>query len=177
MSRKSSLGSKMSFKSGLGWFCIYNKPIIYRKFVLREFWNHSKVLNKRVSPASRASSAPCNQPLRPCSHDPGIDNCPATSHWPWILISSVHMNKKLARVMPINTLRGNHKIFPPTWNGEILLNKKHSDKRKSYFILWYLQIERSWLSAVVKCARFIVSGWSDQFFWVAYYTSWFQTWY
>ena len=84
---------------------------------------------------------------------------------------------KLARVMPINTLRGYHKIFPPTWNGEILLNKKHSDKRKSYFMLWYLQIERSWLSAVVKCAQFIVSGWPDQIFWVAYYTSWFQTWY
>jgi hypothetical protein len=31
------LGRKMSFKLGLGWFCIYNKPIIYRKFILGEF--------------------------------------------------------------------------------------------------------------------------------------------
>jgi hypothetical protein len=37
MSRKSSLDRKMSFESGLGWFCIYTKPIIYRKSILREF--------------------------------------------------------------------------------------------------------------------------------------------
>jgi hypothetical protein len=89
--------------------------------------------------------------LRPWSHDPGNDNCPGRSHWIdpgyWYLLFTW---AKLARVMPINTLRGNHKIFPPTLNGEILLNKKHSDKRMSYFMLWYLQIERSWLSAVVK---------------------------
>ena len=60
---------------------------IFPSLHLTDIWFSTKSRNENVN---------ISKDLRPCSHDPGINNCPATSHWPGILISSVYMNKASA---------------------------------------------------------------------------------